>query len=254
MTSPIMIIPAIDLMRGKCVRLVQGRKDSVVVYSDDPPAMAEKWVQAGAWRLHLIDLDGAFMGNPQNMGMVQKIRRAIPTSVEIEVGGGIRTKTSVTDYLNIGVNYVILGTGAFEDKDFLQSELREHESAIIVGLDARNGLVASHGWTVTEEITAVSFAQELQRMGVKTIIYTDILRDGMLTGPNLTALRDIAQSVDMNIIASGGIHTLEDILKIKSLGLPRVTGIITGKALYEGTLNIGEAIRLLNDPPYDEQE
>ena len=240
MSSPIQIIPAIDLMDGKCVRLVQGKKDSQIVYSDDPPAMARFWQEQGAERLHIVDLDGAFEGEPANMEVIRKIRDSV--SMKIEAGGGIRSSDSVQNYLDAGVDFVILGTKAFKEPDWLEEQVKIHGQNIIVGLDAKQGKLASHGWTVTEEITAVDFAKKLEQIGVETIIYTDVARDGMLSGPNLDSLGELASSVNLNIIASGGIHKIDDVHNIKNLGLPNITGIITGKALYEKTLDLREAI------------
>ncbi len=246
MPAPIEIIPAIDLMEWCCVRLTQGRKDSRVIYSRDPAAVAREWEQAGAGRLHIVDLDGAFEGSPRHKPLIEKIRAAV--SMRIEVGGGIRTPEDIRGYLSLGIDHVILGTRAFQDPGWLKQEILNHGSRIIVGLDAKDGLVASHGWTVTETMTAASFALDLEEMGLETLIYTDVKRDGMLTGPNIPALLTLAHTVSLNIIASGGIHTIEDIKKIKDIGLKNITGIITGKALYEKTLNLQEAIRVVSEP------
>ena len=244
MNASIEIIPAIDLMEGHCVRLTQGRKDSKVVYSTNPAAVAHEWEQAGAGRLHIVDLDGAFAGSPRNKASIEKIRNAV--SMKIEVGGGIRTPEDIKDYLSLGINYVILGTRAFLDPPWLKQEILNHGPHIIVGLDAKDGLVASHGWTVTETMPATAFALDLEEMGLESIIYTDVKRDGMLTGPNIPALVTLAQTVRLDIIASGGIHTIEDIHKIRDIGLKNIIGIITGKALYEKTLNLQEAIRAVS--------
>jgi len=246
MNAPIEIIPAIDLMEGHCVRLTQGRKDSKVIYSRDPVAVAREWEQAGAGRLHIVDLDGAFDGLPRNKYLIEKIRNAV--SMTIQLGGGIRTPEDIGDYLSLGINYVILGTRAFQDPQWLKQEILNHGSRIIVGLDAKDGLVASHGWTVTETMAAASFALDLEEMGLESLIYTDVKRDGMLTGPNIPALVTLAQTVSLNIIASGGIHTIEDIHKIREIGLKNIIGIITGKALYEKTLNLQEAMRVVSAP------
>lgn len=234
------IIPAIDLMDGQCVRLKQGRKDSRVVYSDDPVSVAKKWEQAGAVRLHIVDLDGAFSGEPKNSATIKNIRKAV--SMEIEVGGGIREPGQVENYVRMGVNYVILGTRAFQDQKWLRAQIEKYGAQIIVGLDARDGQVASHGWIVTEKTPATSFARELEKLGCQTIIYTDVARDGMLTGPNLPALSKMADSVDIQIIASGGISTIEDVRNILSLKRKNIIGIITGKAIYENTLDLKEAL------------
>lgn len=238
----IQIIPAIDLMEGECVRLTQGKRDSKVVYSDKPVQVALKWQEMGAQQLHIVDLDGAFSGKPQNMDTIRNIRNAV--SMKIEVGGGIRTPEDILNYLDVGIDHVILGTRAFQDRNWLKVQIDQHSGRIIVGLDAKNGMVASHGWTVTEKIPATDFARELKSIGVCSIIYTDIARDGMLTGPNISSLSQIAETVDINIIASGGIHKIDDIKKIIKLRKPNITGIITGKALYEKTLDLKEAVEL----------
>jgi len=242
----ITFIPAIDLMNGKCVRLTQGKKDSMVVYSEDPAGMARKWEQAGAERLHVIDLDGAFNGRPCNTPAIRQIRDAV--SMKIEIGGGIRTPEEIANYINMGIDSVILGTRAIRDREWLQKQLNAYRDHIIIGLDAKDGFLTSHGWTVTEDIIASSFALDLEEMGLETIIYTDVKRDGMLTGPNLNALSTIAHTVGMNVIASGGIHTLEDIRNIVNLEIDNITGIISGKALYEGTLDIREALSECRPP------
>ena len=238
------IIPAIDLMDGKCVRLVQGKKDSQIVYSCDPPAMARKWEDAGATRIHVVDLDGAFEGSPRNQDVIKNIRNAVSPFVEIEVGGGIRTAETINEYRKMGINYVIIGTKAIADRAFLKNIINEHGEAAIVGLDARDGFVSTHGWTVTEGVAATTFAKELQSLGVRSIIYTDISRDGMLTGPNLAALQTMALNVQMDVIASGGIRSIEDVQNILNLKMANITGIITGKSIYVESLHLKEAIKL----------
>lgn len=238
----IQIIPAIDLMEGQCVRLTQGKRESKVVYSNNPIEVAQKWQEMGAKRLHIVDLDGAFVGKPQNMETIGGIRNAV--SMEIEVGGGIRTPADIQNYVNTGIEYVILGTRAFQDRDWLKDQINQYGYRIIVGLDAKGGMVASHGWTVTETIPATDFARELEAIGVRAIIFTDIARDGMLTGPNLSSLSHIAEEIGIDIIASGGIHKIENIRQIIGLKKHNIIGIITGKALYENTLDLGEAIDL----------
>ena len=240
------IIPAIDIMDGKCVRLTQGKKDLVTVYDADPIRVARRWEAMGAKRLHIVDLDGAFEGKPKNKTIIRKIREAV--SAEIEVGGGIRTPKAIRDYLRMGINFVILGTRAFKDRNWLKRQIDAWGDNIIVGLDAKNGMVASYGWQVTETTDAPTFALDLEEIGVKTIIYTDVLRDGMLTGANLSALSTIANTVGMNVIASGGIHTIDDILNIKRLRIKNIIGVITGKAIYEQTLDIKKAIAAAEDP------
>ncbi|MBN1900698.1 1-(5-phosphoribosyl)-5-[(5-phosphoribosylamino)methylideneamino]imidazole-4-carboxamide isomerase [Candidatus Sumerlaeota bacterium] len=236
------IIPAIDLMEGQCVRLTQGKKESKVIYSSHPVEVALKWEAMGAQRLHIVDLDGAFSGRPQNSNAIQDIRTAV--SMKIEVGGGVRTPDDIRKYLDMEIDHVILGTRAFQDRKWLKEQVDLFKDRIIVGLDAKGGMVASQGWTVTETMPATDFARELVTIGVESIIYTDIARDGMLTGPNLSSLSRIAETIDIDIIASGGIHAIGDIEKIIALQKPNITGVITGKALYEKTLDLKEAIKL----------
>ncbi len=243
MKQKLRMIPAIDLMDGKCVRLVQGKKDTRIVYSDDPTAMARSFEESGAERLHIVDLDGAFEGSPKNLGIIESIRKT--TGMIIEVGGGIRSEDNIRAYLEMGINHVILGTRAIQEPDWLAEQIREWRNGLIIGLDAKDGMLASQGWTVTEKVSAADFALELEAMGVSSVIYTDVSRDGMLTGPNLAALSTLANTVRMNVIASGGIHTIEDVRNIRNLRISNVTGIITGKALYEKTLDLKEAIALL---------
>ena len=239
-TMKIQIIPAIDLMEGQCVRLAQGKRESKVIYSNNPIRVAEKWRELGASRLHIVDLDGAFAGKPQNTETIAGIRNAV--SMKIEVGGGIRTPEHIRNYVNMGIDYLILGTRAFQDRSWLKDQINQYKDRIIVGLDAKGGMVSSHGWTVTETIPATDFAHELETIGVRSIIYTDIARDGMLTGPNISSLSQLAETVHIDIIASGGIHKIEDIRQITGLRKQNIIGIITGKALYEKTLDLGEAI------------
>jgi len=241
----IAIIPAIDLMEGQCVRLTQGRRESRVVYSKDPLSIAQKWEQAGATRLHIVDLDGAFTGAPKNLETIRAIRNAV--SMKIEVGGGIRTSDTINSYLQIGIDFIILGTKALQDTAWLKTQAELHRARIIVGVDAKGGLVATHGWTVTESVTASQFASKLQDIGIDTIIYTDVAKDGMLTGPNIDSLSRLAEDVNLNIIASGGIHTIKDIQSIKQLKKQNIIGIITGKALYEKSLDLKEAIELVEE-------
>ena len=237
------MIPAIDLMDGQCVRLVQGKKDSKIVYSDNPEEIAVSFEKAGARRLHIVDLDGAFEGEPKNQDAVKKIRNSV--NMKIEVGGGIRKTETIREYVKMGIDFVILGTRAMREHDWLKDQIDHYGQAVIVGLDAKDGMLASHGWTKTENITAADFALELETIGLKTIIYTDISRDGMLTGPNLPALSTMANTVHINVIASGGVHTLKDVENIKNLRADNITGIISGKAIYEKTLVLEEAIEVL---------
>jgi phosphoribosylformimino-5-aminoimidazole carboxamide ribotide isomerase len=238
-----LVIPSIDLRGGKCVRLVQGRADAETVFSDDPVAMAVKWQDKGARFLHVVDLDGAFTGAPKNLDVVKKIADAV--SIPIEMGGGIRDQRMVKTIFQTGVQRAILGTSALKDPAFAEAMCREYADRIAVGIDARDGLVATHGWTEVGQRSAIDFAVEMEEAGVKTIIYTDIKRDGMLTGPNIEATKKMAQATqNVEVIASGGVSSLQDIRSLSVLEPLGVTGVIIGKALYTGDLQLEDAIRL----------
>ncbi len=236
-----LIIPAIDLRGGKCVRLLQGRADAETIFSDDPVAMALKWQSKGAQFLHVVDLDGAFTGAQENLDIVKNIASAL--SIPMELGGGIRDQKAIETVLQSGVRRAILGTSALKDPAFAEDMCKEYGDRIAVGIDAREGMVATHGWTEVGEKPAVDFAIEMEAAGVKTIIYTDIKRDGMLKGPNIEATKKIAQAVQsVEIIASGGVSSLDDIKNLKTLESLGVTGAIVGKALYTGDLQLEDAI------------
>lgn len=236
-----LVIPAIDLRNGKCVRLVQGKADAETVFSDDPVAMALKWQSKGARLLHVVDLDGAFTGAPKNLDTVKKIVDAV--DIPIEMGGGIRDQTSIENIFQAGVQRVILGTSALRDPAFAKAMCREYGNRIAVGIDAKEGMVATHGWTAVAKKPAIHFAVEMEEAGVKTIIYTDIKRDGMLTGCNIAATKRIALATqNVDVIASGGVASLQDIKKLKKLKAFGVTGVIIGKALYTGDLQLEDAI------------
>ena len=238
-----LIIPAIDLRNGKCVRLLQGRADAETVFSDDPVAMAVKWENKGARFLHLVDLDGAFTGAQKNLSVVKEIANAV--SIPVELGGGIRDQEAVERVLQVGIQRAILGTSALKNPVFAAAMCREYGDRIAVGIDAKDGMVATHGWTEVAEKSAVDFAVEMEQVGVKTIIYTDIKRDGMLTGPNIEATKKMAQTTeDVGIIASGGVSSLKDIGNLKTLESLGVTGVIIGKALYTGDIRLEDAISM----------
>lgn len=237
-----LVIPAIDIKGGKCVRLVQGKMDQETVYSTNPVEVAKKWQSMGAELLHLVDLDGAVAGEPKNVNAIEAIADAI--SIPFQVGGGIRDMDSINLYLTIGASRLILGTVACKDPLFVRDACAKHHGQIMVGIDAREGKVAIKGW---EELTAKSvseLAKELEDAGVAGIIYTDISRDGMLKGPNIEGTKALAQSVSIPIIASGGVSNIEDIKKLKELESVGVAGVITGKAIYTGSLNLAEAIKV----------
>jgi phosphoribosylformimino-5-aminoimidazole carboxamide ribotide isomerase len=235
-----LIIPAIDLKDGQCVRLRQGRMDDSTVFSDDPVAMAEHWVAQGARRLHLVDLNGAFAGTPINSDVVMAIVAAFP-DLPVQIGGGIRTRETINSYLEAGVEYVIVGTRAVKDPAFVTSICREFADHIIVGIDARDGQVAIDGWAEVTNIKAVDLLQTFARDGVSAIVYTDISRDGMMQGVNVEATVAMALASDIPIIASGGITDIEDIRRLKAVAEVGIMGAITGRAIYEGTLDMREA-------------
>ncbi len=235
------VIPAIDLLEGRCVRLYQGDYARSQVFNDDPVAVARQWVEAGATRLHLVDLDGAKAGHPVNLDVIRSIVQAV--SVPVEVGGGLRDRSSVAALLSIGVRWAILGTVAVEQPELVAQLCGEFPGQIIVGIDARNGKVATKGWLETSEVLATELAERMAQLGAAEIIYTDIHRDGTMQGPNLEALRELATIVAIPVIASGGVSSLTDLLGLLALEPQGVTGAIVGKALYTGDLSLKEAVR-----------
>jgi len=243
-----LVIPAIDLMSGRCVRLRQGRADDRTEFGDNPAAMARRFEAAGARRIHVIDLDGAFSGAPENLAAIRAIRQAV--GCEIELGGGMRTAEAVRAALSERINYVILGTLAAEQPDVLERIVGEHGDRIFVAIDAREGIVATRGWVETSQakLAAVDFARRMVACGVRTFLHTDIARDGMLAGPNLEATRALASSVaDASFLASGGVSSLDDLRALADLRLPNLVGAITGRAIYDGRIDLAEAIRLMQE-------
>jgi phosphoribosylformimino-5-aminoimidazole carboxamide ribotide isomerase len=236
------VIPAIDVKDGRCVRLRQGDMASETVYSDDLVSMARRWEEAGARIIHLVDLNGAVEGEPKNFAHIEGVRRAVRS--EVQVGGGIRTLSTVRRYFEAGVSRVVLGTAALTDRKFFDDACREFPRRILLGLDARDGRVAVKGWTSVSETTATDLLKELSGYPVGAVIYTDIARDGMLGGPNLIALKEIAACSPFPVIASGGISRIEDLQAVQSLG-PQVAGAIVGKALYDGKLDFRAAVDAL---------
>ena len=232
------ILPAIDLKDGKCVRLRQGRADDLTVYSDDPLAQARKWVEQGAAELHVVDLDGAFSGEPKHTDVIKRIIEML--QIPVEVGGGLRTDDHIQRVVDAGVTRAILGTRALESVDVLRSLVERFGDVITVGIDARDGFVQVKGWVETTGTRAVDLAVEVEAAGVKTIIYTDTATDGMLGGPNLEAIREICQTVSCNVIASGGVSAPEHISALRSLGYANLYGAIVGKALYDGKTTLSE--------------
>lgn len=234
-----LIIPAVDLKDGRCVRLRQGDLQAETVYSDDPASMAVQWERRGARMLHLVDLNGAVEGQPKNQAGIEAIVKSV--SIPVQVGGGVRDLESIRRYLDGGVRRVVLGTAALRDRGLLEKACAQYPARILVGIDARNGKVAVQGWTSQSETLATDLLKSLADCPLAGVIYTDIARDGMLQGPNLAALREIAARSPVPVIASGGITKVEDIRAIKSLG-PRIEGAIVGKALYDGKLDLQAAL------------
>ena len=234
------IIPAVDIKNGKCVRLVQGRKEDETVYSDDPAAMAQKWALAGAELIHVIDLDGAFEKSPRNLAAIKTILKIVNTP--IQVGGGIRDEKTVRQLLDLGVQRVIIGTEAIHHPEFVKRVSKNYPGRIVIAIDARKGRVAIEGWTQTTRIQAVDLARQFENCGVAAINFTDIHRDGTQTGPNIEETRRLAEAIDIPVVASGGIATIQDIFNLLPLETVGVTGIITGKALYSGTLDFKAAL------------
>lgn len=235
-----LLIPAIDLKEGQCVRLRQGRMEDDTVFSTDPVAMAARWAEAGARRLHLVDLDGAFAGKPKNREVIRAIAEAFP-ELPIQVGGGIRDEETVEAYLEAGVKYAIIGTKAVTTPGFISDLCVAFPGHIIVGLDAKDGKVATEGWSKLSHHDVIDMAQHFERDGVEAIIYTDISRDGMMQGVNVEATVRLAQAVRIPVIASGGVSSIADIERLCSVSDEGVAGVVIGRALYEGGLDLAQA-------------
>jgi len=233
------IYPAIDVKDGRCVRLVQGKFTDVTVYSDDPVEMALKWEKLGAQFIHVIDLDGARSGRPQNLAVISEM--AVKLGIPLQLGGGIRTIEMIEIVLSKGISRVILGTSAVENPALVEEALKTFGNSIAVAIDAKDGMVAVEGWAKTSKFTAVGFAKKMNALGAKTIIYTDILRDGMLSGPNFKAMEEMARAVEADVIAAGGVHNIDDIRNLKETG---VAGVIIGKALYTGDIKLEQAVEI----------
>jgi len=241
-----LIIPAIDLKDGQCVRLKQGRMEDDTVFSNDPVAMAERWIKAGAHRLHIVDLNGAFAGKPVNAEVIHQIVEAFP-EIPIQVGGGIRDEDTIQGYLDVGVRYVIVGTKAVQTPHFVTDVCLEFPGHIIVGLDAKNGKIATDGWSKLSHHTAIDLAQRFEQDGVEAIVFTDISRDGMLQGLNIDSTVELARAINIPVIASGGITTIDDIKALCKVADEGIMGAITGRAIYEGTLDFVEAQKLADN-------
>lgn len=238
-----LVIPAIDLHGGKCVRLLQGKREKETVYSLNPVEVALKWQSAGAKRLHIIDLDGAFAGRPVNSTIIEKIAANI--EIPLQLGGGIRDHQIIKNALELGVSRVILGTTAVEKPELVKEMVALYGEKILVGIDARDGFVAVKGWVEASSKKALDFALEMQGYGVQEIIYTDISRDGTLAGPNLEALKEMATTLEIPVIAAGGVSSLEDLRLLKDLAQFGVESVITGQALYAGCFSLKEALAVL---------
>lgn len=239
-----LIIPAIDLKDGHCVRLEQGVMESATVFSEDPAEVASHWVSAGARRLHLVDLNGAFAGKPVNESAIRAILNAVDDDIPVQLGGGIRDLDTIERYLDHGVSYIILGTAAVKNPGFLHEACYAFPGHIIVGLDAREGKVAVDGWSKLTRHDVVDLAKKFEDYGVEAVIYTDIGRDGMLNGVNITATVNLARELTVPVIASGGITNLEDVTALCQVEHEGIMGAITGRAIYQGTLDFAQAQNL----------
>ena len=236
------VIPAVDIKNGKCVRLFQGEMDKETIFSEHPYEMAQKWEAEGAELIHLVDLDGALAKQPKNKDAVEKIRKTVKTPLQL--GGGIRDMDTIRMYIDLGVSRIIIGTEAIKNPRLVEEAAKAFKGAIVVGIDARNGNVAIDGWTETTSVTAVELAKKFESCGVAAINFTDIHRDGMRSGPNLEETKKLAMAVNIPVVASGGVSCIEDIENLLPLESFGVTGVITGRALYEGTLNLKQAIKV----------
>jgi phosphoribosylformimino-5-aminoimidazole carboxamide ribotide isomerase len=245
-----LLIPAIDLKQGHCVRLRQGRMEDNTVFSDDPLAVAQRWVDAGAKRLHMVDLDGAFAGNPVNAEVIHRVCEAFP-DLDVQVGGGIRDEETIQTYIHAGVRYVILGTKAINAPHFVGDVCAEFPGHIIIGLDAKDGKVAIDGWSKLSNHDVIDIAQQFEADGVESIIYTDISRDGMMQGVNLESTQALARAIHIPVIASGGVSSYDDIEALCAAEEDGVMGAILGRAIYEGSIDLekGQALANKLNPP-----
>jgi phosphoribosylformimino-5-aminoimidazole carboxamide ribotide isomerase len=239
---PLLIIPAIDLKDGRCVRLCQGDMRAETIYSDNPAAMAAHWEGQGARLLHVVDLNGAIEGYPCNLRHIEEILRAV--TIPVQVGGGIRSLDVLRTYAGLGLRRMVLGTAALQNPALIEKACAEFPQQILIGIDARDGRVAMQGWTTISDTPATDLLRSLLAFPLGGVIYTDISRDGMMQGPNLNALREIAEYSSVPVIASGGVTRVEDLVAIQALG-PRIQGVIVGKALYEGRLRLEDAKRAM---------
>ncbi len=237
-----LLIPAIDLKDGRCVRLRQGEMSQVTRYSDDPVGMAQHWQNLGASYLHIVDLDGAVEGMPKHLPQIEAIAKTL--KIPIQVGGGIRNVETVQAYRSSGIDRVVVGTAALQDANFLADIAQQHPNKILVGIDVKHGMVAVHGWTTVSTLTSEQVFDSLKDLPLAGIVFTDISKDGMLSGPNISALREAAETSPVPVIASGGVTALDDIRAIQEIGR-NISGVIIGKALYEGALDLPAALALV---------
>ena len=235
-----LVIPAIDLKDGQCVRLLQGRKDAVTAYSNEPAKTAKRWESYGAKLIHIVDLDGAFTGRQTNLDAIMKIRQSV--KIPLQVGGGIRNIGNVMNLFSAGIDRIIIGTAAIEDPEFLTYACRNHPGKVLIGIDAKDGMVAIKGWEEVTSLSAKDLVRRLEIFGVAGIVYTDISRDGMLSGPNIDATRAIVEGVTIPVIASGGVSCIDDIKNL--MKIQNLWGVITGKAIYSGAMDLKEAIQI----------
>ncbi|WP_028452571.1 1-(5-phosphoribosyl)-5-[(5-phosphoribosylamino)methylideneamino]imidazole-4-carboxamide isomerase [Chitinilyticum aquatile] len=242
-----LIIPAIDLKDGQAVRLRQGEMNDATVFSDDPASFVSHWLDQGARRMHLVDLNGAFAGKPKNLAVVKQIIKAIDGSVPVQLGGGIRSLETIEMYLDAGIDYVIIGTAAVKLPGFLHEACDAFPGHIIVGLDAKGGKVATDGWAKVTDHDVVDLAKRFQGYGVESVIYTDIGRDGMLSGINIEATVELARALTIPVIASGGLTNLDDVKKLCEVEAEGIEGVITGRAIYEGTIDFKAAQDLADE-------
>jgi len=238
------IYPAVDILKGQAVRLLQGRKEDVTVYGQ-PAEMAERWARAGAKWLHVVDLDGAFEGSPRNQVSIAAIVTAVP-GVKVQVGGGMRSLSILENVFKTGVQRVVLGTSAITDPLFVREALRQWSDRIAIGIDARDGVARVSGWTEDSHVGAIELAKRLEGDGASLVIYTDISRDGVLVGPNIAALRQMLDGTTLQVIASGGISKLDDVRALVDMKHPRLDGVIIGKALYEGRVQLEDALQVVS--------
>lgn len=242
-----LLIPAIDLKNGQCVRLKQGDMNQATVFGHDPGAMAQHWVSQGARRLHVVDLDGAFAGKPSNIHAITDILKAVGQSIGVQLGGGIRSLDAIESWLSLGLKDVIIGTAAVKDPAFLRAACQAFPGHIMVGIDAKDGYVATDGWAHVTSVTAIDLAKQCQDLGVNSIVYTDIGRDGMMGGVNVEGTHALAKAVNIPIIASGGMHTLDDVKDLYATQCTGIMGAILGRSIYEGTIVLSEAQQWLDE-------